>query len=59
MIKKEYSHLIKPMVARSGPQGLYPEPRVFMEGRDLEGFEANFSLVMLKNLKCCIRWRDL
>jgi hypothetical protein len=49
MVKKEYAHLIKPLVAKKGPTGLYPEPRFWMEGKDMEGFNANFSLGFVKN----------
>ena len=37
MAKKEYGHLVKPMLVRSAPDGLYDEPRVWMEAKDLEG----------------------
>ena len=43
MAKKEYGHLVKPMLVRSAPDGLYDEPRVWMEAKDLEGFNAHFS----------------
>ena len=43
MVKKEYAHLIKPLPVLKGPEGLYVEPRIWMEGKDLEGFNANFS----------------
>ncbi len=49
MSKKEYAHLVKNMMIQEGPSGLYPEPRVFMEGKDLEGFNANFSFGFVKN----------
>jgi hypothetical protein len=48
MGKKEYAHLVKPMVVQAGPTGLYPEQRVWMEGKDLEGFNANFSFGLIK-----------
>ena len=48
MVKKEYAHLIKPLPVRQPPEGLYAEPRVWMEGRDLEGFSANFSFGFYK-----------
>jgi hypothetical protein len=48
MVKKEYANLVKPMLIQSGPQGLYPEPRIIMEGKDLEGFNANFSFGFVK-----------
>jgi len=43
VVKKEYAHLVKPMLVRQPPDGLYPEPRVWMEAKDLEGFNAHFS----------------
>jgi hypothetical protein len=48
MVTKEYTHLIKPALVREGPAGLYPEPRVWMEGKDMEGFNANFSYGFVK-----------
>ena len=48
MVKKEYTHLVKPMIVRNPPEGLYGEPRVWMEGRDLEGFNAHFSYGFVK-----------
>jgi len=49
MPKKEYAHLVKPLKVQKGPAGLYPEPRIWMEGKDLEGFNANFSFGFIKN----------
>jgi hypothetical protein len=40
---KEYAHLVKPFNVRETPAGLYDEPRIWAEGKDLEGFNANFS----------------
>ncbi len=48
MVQKEYSHLIKPMVIKEPPAGLYPESRVWMEAKDLEGFNAHFSYGFIK-----------
>ena len=48
MVKKEYEHLIKPMVVKDPPKGLYAEKRIWMEARDLEGFEAQFSFGFIK-----------
>lgn len=48
MVKKEYTHLIKPLPVRQPPEGLYAEPRIWMEGGDLEGFNANFSFGFYK-----------
>ncbi len=53
MAKKEYSHLIKPLLVRKAPEGLYPEPRVWMEGKDLEGFNAHFSYGFIKTPMIC------
>jgi hypothetical protein len=40
---KEWAHLVKPLQVKDGPAGLYPEPRIWAEGKDFEGFGANFS----------------
>jgi hypothetical protein len=48
MVTKEYTHLVKPALVREGPAGLYPEPRVWMESKDMEGFNANFSYGFVK-----------
>ncbi|MGB9885812.1 MAG: hypothetical protein ACPLPT_10535 [Moorellales bacterium] len=45
---KKYAHLVKPLIVQSPPDGLYPEPRVWMEGKDLEGFNAHFSYGFIK-----------
>lgn len=48
MVKKEYAHLVKPMLIRDPPQGLYAEPRIWMEAKDLQGFNASFSYGFVK-----------
>jgi hypothetical protein len=48
MAKKEYAHLMKPLLVQKPPKGLYMEPRVWMEGKDLEGFNAHFSYGFIK-----------
>ncbi len=48
MVEKEYAHLMKPFLVKDPPQGLYPEPRIWMEGKDMEGFEAQFSFGFVK-----------
>jgi hypothetical protein len=53
MAKKEYAHLIKPLKAKDGPPGLYPEPRFWMEGKDMEGFNASFSFGFVKKPCVC------
>jgi len=53
MAKKEYAHLIKPLKVQKGPLGLYPEPRFWMEGKDMEGFNASFSFGFVKKPGVC------
>ena len=48
MVKKEYSQLVKPLRVQKPPTGLYIEPRVWMEGKDLEGFNGHFSYGFIK-----------
>jgi len=48
MAEKEYAHLMKPVIIKDPPKGLYAEPRVWMEARDLEGFNAHFSYGFVK-----------
>jgi len=50
---KEYSHLVKPMLVQNAPAGLYAEPRIWMEGKDLEGFNAQFSYGLIKQPCVC------
>ncbi len=46
--KLEYGHLVKPLLVQDAPAGLYKEPRVWMEGKDLEGFNAHISYGFIK-----------
>ncbi len=48
MTKKEYEHLVKPLTVQKGPVGLYPEPRIWMDGKDMEGFNAHFTYGFVK-----------
>jgi hypothetical protein len=48
MVKKEYAHLVKPITIKDPPKGLYAEPRMWMESKDLEGFNAHFSFGFIK-----------
>jgi hypothetical protein len=48
MVKKEYAHLVKSLLVKSPPKGLYAEPRIWMESQDLEGFNAHFSFGFVK-----------
>jgi hypothetical protein len=40
---KQYAHFVKPMLIKDAPQGLYRKKRIWMEAKDLEGFNAHFS----------------
>jgi hypothetical protein len=51
--KKEWAHLVKPLVIKEGPAGLYPEPRIWAEGKDWEGFNANFSFGFFTEAGVC------
>ena len=53
MAKQEYANLVKPLSARRAPAGLYPEPLVWMEGKDMEGFNAHFSYGFIKEPCLC------
>jgi len=46
---KKHGHLLKLLNLREGPQGLYPEPRIWADYRDLEGLGVHFSYGFLKN----------
>jgi hypothetical protein len=48
MAIKEFAHLIKPLPIKEPPQGLYAEPRIWMESKDMEGFNALFSYGFVK-----------
>lgn len=48
MAKKEYENLMKPALVKDPPKGLYAEPRIWMESRDMEGFNAQFSYGFVK-----------
>jgi hypothetical protein len=48
VVKKEYAHLVKPITIKDPPKGLYPEKRMWMEAKDMEGFNAHFSFGFIK-----------
>jgi len=50
---KEYTHLVKSMIVQKAPAGLYAEPRIWMESKDIEGFNAHFSYGFLKQPCAC------
>ena len=43
MAKKEFANFVKPMLIKDPPKGLYAEKCIWMEAKDLEGFNAHFS----------------
>ncbi len=47
-VKKEYTHLVKSFIVKDPPAGLYAEPRIWMEAKDMEGFNAQFSYGFVK-----------
>ena len=53
MLPRKHKHLVKPLLVRSGPEGLYPEPLIWMEGKDMEGFNACFSYGFVKKPGSC------
>ncbi|MBA7561205.1 MAG: hypothetical protein GH159_03245 [Dehalococcoidia bacterium] len=53
MAKKEHAHLVKPLLVQKPPAGLYAEPCIWMEGKDMEGFNANFSYGFIKKPGVC------
>jgi hypothetical protein len=50
---KEFAHLVKPMLVQNPPEGLYGEPRIWMEAKDLEGFNAHFSYGFIQKPCVC------
>jgi len=48
MVNLEYKNLVKPLAIKDPPKGLYAEPRMWMEAKDLEGFNAHFSFGFVK-----------
>lgn len=46
---KKYAHFVKPLLVKMGPEGLYPDMRVWMEAKDWEGLNAIFSYGYLKH----------
>ncbi len=48
VVTREYAHLIKPAAVKDPPAGLYAEPRIWMEAKDMEGFNACFSFGFVK-----------
>ncbi|MEM2522305.1 MAG: hypothetical protein QXW82_04020, partial [Candidatus Bathyarchaeia archaeon] len=45
---KKYARFVKPMPVKMGPEGLYPDMRIWMESKDFEGLNAHFSYGFLR-----------
>jgi hypothetical protein len=43
VVKKEFTHFVKPMIITDPPNHLYAEKCIWMEAKDMEGFNAHFS----------------
>ena len=49
MRPKLYKHLVKPLIWRDGPKGLFASPLFWMEGaKDMEGFRGSFAFGYVK-----------
>ncbi|MEM2273642.1 MAG: hypothetical protein QXX56_05460 [Candidatus Bathyarchaeia archaeon] len=48
-MERRYYHLVKPLIVRAGPEGLYPDMRIWMDSKDLGGVPVIFSYGFLKN----------
>ena len=53
MAKNDYGHLLKTLQAKKGPAGLYAEPLLWMESKDLEAFNAHFWYGFIKRSGPC------
>ena len=51
--QKEFAHFVKSLTVQKGPAGLYPEPRVWMDANNLEGFNAHFSYGFITSPGVC------
>jgi len=47
---KKYRHLIKHLTVCSGPEGVYDEPRFWLDSKDSEGLNAHFSYGFLNTI---------
>jgi hypothetical protein len=47
MIEKKYADLVKRLIVKDPPRGLYDKPMIWMEGSDLEGFSAQFAYTII------------
>lgn len=52
-MEKKYRHLVKPLIAKRGPEGLYGDPLFWMESKDLEGVNTVFSYGFISEPGMC------
>jgi len=52
-MEKKYKNLVKPLIMRAGPEGLYPDMRIWMESKDFEGLPVHFSYGFIKEPCIC------
>ncbi|NLO28001.1 MAG: hypothetical protein GX113_07475 [Actinobacteria bacterium] len=53
ILGKKWGHLIKTLEVKDGPAGLYPQARIWAEGKDWEGYQGNFSFGFFKEPCVC------
>jgi hypothetical protein len=52
-MSNKYGNLVKPFTLKDGPEGLYPFQLFWMEAKDLEGFNAQYSYCIVKEPCVC------
>ena len=52
-MEKKYKNLVKPLIVKDGPEGLYNEPRFWADSKDLEGLNVVFSYGFIKEPCIC------
>lgn len=52
-MEKKYAHLVKRLSVKEGPKGLYPDKLIWMEGTEMEGFNAHFCYTLI-NRPCTV-----
>jgi hypothetical protein len=50
MPTKKWSHLVKPLEVKEGPEGLYPAPRIWGGGKEWQDFQGHFSYGFLRKV---------
>jgi len=58
MTGTQYGHLVKPLPVRKGPEGPNADYIAWMQGKDLEGFDLNFTWGSYSQLGDWERGRD-